>query len=150
MAIAVLTTARPARKFLRLLRRKPLSGRGTAVGSGRQISDWLVCRSTYRKTNPQTTARLWLFYVRISCCAHRPQLLCTVAMKDWFSFFGVVTGKYNSVNQGAATAGQQASWRTGQSSLRIRRRSSVFVNQLFKETGSGKQRRVRPRCKCSL
>jgi hypothetical protein len=71
-------------------------------------------------------------------------------MKDWHSFFGVVKGKYNCVKNAAATAGQQASWRSGQSSLRIQRRPSVFVNQFFKETTSAKNKRIRPRCKCLL
>jgi hypothetical protein len=71
-------------------------------------------------------------------------------MKDCLSFFGVVKGKYNSVKNAAVTAGQQASWRSGQSSLHIQRRSSVFVNQFFKETGSGKHKSIRPRCKCSI
>lgn len=71
-------------------------------------------------------------------------------MKDWHSFFGVVKGKYNGVKNAAATAGQQASWHSGQSSLRIQRRPSFFVNQFFKETASANNKRIRPRCKCSL
>jgi len=70
-------------------------------------------------------------------------------MKDGFSLFGVFKGKYRPVTNAAATAAQEASWRSGQSSLRIQRRSSVLVNQFFKETGSGKHKRIRPRCKCS-
>lgn len=127
-----------------------LSGRATAVWSGRQSSDWLVRLSTYRKTKPHRTARLRLFDVRISYCTYRSGLLCPVTMKDWFSLFGVVTGKYSSVNNGAATAGQQESWRSGQSSLCMQRRPTVFVKQFFKETGSGNHRRIRPRCKCPL
>lgn len=67
-------------------------------------------------------------------------------MKDWISLFGIVRGNYSSVNNGATSTAQQASWRSGHSSLRIQRRSSVFVNQFFKETGSAKQSKIRPRC----
>jgi uncharacterized protein YcgI (DUF1989 family) len=70
-------------------------------------------------------------------------------MKDWFSLFGVVKEKYSSVKNAAATAGQQASWSSGQSNLHIQR-SSVFVNQFFKEKGCGKHKNIRPRCKCSI
>lgn len=63
-------------------------------------------------------------------------------MKDCFSLFGVAKGKYRSVKNAAATTAQQTSWR----SLRIQRRSSVFVSQFFKETGSGKHKNIRPRC----
>jgi hypothetical protein len=67
-------------------------------------------------------------------------------MKDCFSLFGVAKGKYKSVKNAAAATAQQTSWRN----LRIQRRSSVLVNQFFKETGSGKHKNVRPRCKCSI
>jgi hypothetical protein len=71
-------------------------------------------------------------------------------MKDWISLFGIVKGKYSSVNNGATSTAQQASWRSGHNSLRLQRRSSVFVNQFFKETGSAKQSKIRPRCECPL
>jgi len=72
-----------------------------------------------------------------------------MTMKDCCSLFRVVKEKYSSLKNAAATVRQRASGRNGQSNLRIQR-SSVFVNQFFKETGRGKHKSIRPRCKCSI
>jgi hypothetical protein len=147
-----------AREFLQLCRRKAASGRG---GGGSPLeweeNFWLVdslinVQKGFMLDNSDT---LFIRSVHLVSCINSWNLtevtgtLFCVVMKDWFSFIGVVTGKYSAVNNGATSTAHQTSWRSAQSSFRIQRRPSVFVNQFFKETGFERRRRIRPRCKFS-